>query len=312
MANYQHPSQLKPLLDELLNDPGHMATFDAYQADNIVGANHIKPVAGLESLQGVVPSQYTMAAQDRRPARMDLGGPTPKGNTKLDYFDVICELFGFAEGISKLRGKSLAQVFSDVTQWLRDSAGHQVMYEREQALMAILKGTGSAATRTGSTVENLATGTRYWDDYTNPAHDPVKNLLDLQRKTGATRLFLGSNIGHALMRSPIMIGDINKTYIPKSQLIENLRGLGFDDVIIGHQPTQNGPKEFPLALKYLHDGVAAMWSPGALKKYSFEPYQYDAFEDKDHRMDYVRALETCVFKSPYAEAVGVFTNALKP
>lgn len=312
MANYQHPSQLKPLLDELLVDPAHMATFDAYQADNIVGANHIKPVPSLEGLQGVRPNQYNMAAADRRSSKVEPGGPTPKGNTKLDTFEVKCQPFMFAEGMSKLRGKSLTQVFGDISEWLRDSAGHQVKFDVETELMAILKGTGTQASRTGSTVENLATGTRYWDDYTATAHDPVKNLMDMQRKTGATRLFLGSNIAHALMRSPVMIGDINKTYIPQPQLIENLRGLGFDEVIVGHQPTQNGPKEFPLNLKYLHDGVAAMWSPGALKKYSFEAYQYDAWEDPDTRMDYFRAMETCVFKSPYAEAVGVFTNVLKP
>lgn len=312
MANYSHPSQLKPLLDELLADPGHIATFDAYQADNIVGENHIKVVDSIESLQGVRPNQYGMGSQDRRTSKITEGSPTPKGNTTLDSFDVLCAPFAFSEGISKMRGKSLAQVFGDVTEWLRDSAGHQVKLDVELELMNILKGNGSQASRTGSTAVNLATSTKYWDDYAATNHDPVKDLMDLQRLTGATELFLGKDIAQALQRSPIMIGDIQKTYIPLDQLIENLMGIGFGRVIVGHQPSQNGPKQFPLDLKYIHDGVAAMWSPGALKKYSFEAYQYDAYEDQDRRMDYVRAIETCTFKSPYAEAVGVFTNILKP
>jgi hypothetical protein len=312
MPNYTHPSELKPLLDELLEDPGHKALFDAYQADRIVGDNHIKVVESLESLQAERKPQYGMASKDRRSSKVTPGAPTPKGNSTLESFEVECSPFMWAEGISKLRGRSLAQVFGAVMPWLRDLAGHQVKLDVEEELMLILRGDGNSADRTGSTSQDLATGTRYWDDYAATNHNPVKNILDMQRITGATEIFLGSDVAHALMQSPVMIGDVQKTWMPDSQLITNLMGMGFGRVIIGHQPSQDGPREFPLDLKYLHDGICAMWSPGALKKYSFEAYQYDAYEDQDRRTDFVRAIETCTFKAPYAESVGVFKNILKP
>jgi hypothetical protein len=301
-------------LNTLLEDPAHMASFASYVADELVGTNHIEMVPQLDSLQRIKPLQQQMGNKDRRSSRVAQNAPTPKGNTTLADFRVICQEFRFAEPMSVPRGKSLNDFMTDVAGWLRDSAGHQVKIDVEDDLMAILRGNGTDALKTSATVQDLATGTKYWDGYANATHDPIKDIMIMQRRTGASEIFMGSDVALTLLRSPILTGSSaggGREFITYGQLIDTLNGIGFARVIIGNQFYQQGPKEYPSALKLLHDGVCAMWSPGALKKYSFEPYQYDSYQDPDTRQDYYRALETAVFKAPYKEAVGVFQNCLE-
>jgi hypothetical protein len=201
-----------------------------------------------------------------------------------------------------------------VVQFLRDSAGRKVLFAKEKRLMDMLRGNGLEAERRAVTTLNLATGSKWWDNYAGAAHSPKKDLMLMQRRTGATQLFLGDDVVLTLMFSPDFTGrdaGSGRTSISRDELIQQLNGMGFINVWYGSLFYQNAPAQLPLALKKLHDGIAAMWAPGAVKKYAFEAFQYDTYTVPDTRMDYYRALETAEFKAPYKESVGVFQNTLQ-
>lgn len=302
------------VLNDLIQDQAHMSKFEAFQAENIVGQSYIFPVERLTGLVDIVPFAVgQLAANEKRRSLVATDDPTPKGNTFLAQMPFKCNEYRFAEPLSKVAGQSIKSFFAEVIDMLRNRAGLRVKVDVELELMSILKGLGSVASYTGATVENISAASRKWDNYAGATHDPWADIVDLQRRTAASAIFIASDVNDALKRSPIFTGSSagsGKEFLSNAQMIEILMGMGFGQVIIGHQPVNNRPVELPADLKWLHDGVVAMWSPGAIRMYKMEDYQYDVYFDEDRRKEYYRALQTSVFKVPYAEGVGVFQNVL--
>lgn len=311
MGSLNVPTIGAETLGDLLKDESHMTKFEQFRADEIVGATSMKTLSRIRADVDMIPFSGTIV-NEAISALVATDAPTPKGDAELDQMNVKALEYRYAMPLS-FAGKSMAEFWAEVVEWLRDGAGLRVKLAVEKQLMDILRGLGSAATRTGVTVVDIAAAGSKWNNYTGATHNPIQNIIDLQRRTGATRIFLGSDVAAALISSPILTGSAagsGREYIYYPQLKEALGGIGFSDVMIGHLPTNPRPIELTPDLKYAHDGVVAMWSPGAIRKYTFEPFQYDSYVDEDRRKEYYRALETSVFKTPYAEAVGVFTNTL--
>lgn len=313
MAGLNAPTVGAETLGDLITDTAHMSKFEAFQAERIVGAENIVTVERLRSNQDIAPlASGNIITDDGRSALVATDAPTPKGDTELAQMPVICKEYRFAESLS-FGGKSMAAFWAEVQDMLRNRAGLRVKLGTENELMAMLRGTGSAAAYTGVTVEDISAAARKWNNYTGASHDPIADIMTLQRRTGATKMFIASDVAQSLVRSPILTGaeaGSGRTFLSYGQLIETLMGVGFGEVIIGHQPANGRAVELPPQLKWIHDGVVAMWSPGAIKKFKFEDFQYDSYLDSDRRKEYYRALETSTYRIPYAEAVGVFTNVL--
>lgn len=314
MSGLNTPTIGAATLNDLIVDQAHMSKFEAFQADNIVGARFIKPVNRLKTLVDYMPFQSgNIIVDDGRSSLVATDAPTPKGDTEMAQMPVRCQEHRFAQSLS-MAGKSLAEFWAEVQDLLRNRAGLRVKFDVEAQLMSILKNLGNSADFTAVTAEDISTAARKWNNYTGASHDPIDDIMDLQRRTGATRMFMGSDVAQALVRSPIITGSgagSGSEFVTYDKLIQTLQGIGFSDVIIGHQPAQGRAIELPPQLKFIHDGVVAMWSPGTIEKYQFEAFQYDSYLDPDRRKEYYRALETCCFRVPYAEAVGVFTNVLQ-
>lgn len=313
MANLNVATIGVEVLSDLISDPAHMAKFEQFRADEIVGAEFIRPVSRLRGQHDMFPLAVTLP-QDRanRPARRAPDAPTPKGDSRLDVLPYQCLESAFAHSLS-FEGKSMAEFWAEVQDMLRNLAGMQVKLEVEQQLMDIFRGLGTAADFTAVTAVDIAAAGSKWNNYVGATHDPIRDIMALQRTTGATKIFLGSDVSLALLRSPMLTGSdagSGVEYLNYAQLAQALNGIGFAEVMFGHLATNARPIEQAPLLKYAHDGVVAMWSPGTIRKFEFEAFQYDSYVDKDRRKEYYRALETSCFRVPEATSVGIFTNVL--
>lgn len=315
MAGMNTPTIPAAQVNELLQDEQHITKFEAFQAENIV-AGYITEVDRLAGYADMVP--ITMGAigvdDPLRSSRVATDDPTPKGNTAMAQMPFVCNEYRFAEPLSQVAGQSLESFFNSVETMLQTRAGLRVKVDVEKEIINILKGLGSTATYTGATIEDISTTARKWNNYTGASHDPYGDLITMQVRTGATKLFLGLNVALALCRSPVFTGadaGSGANFLTIDGLRQVLAGMGFSEVIIGHLQVHGRAPELPYQLKDLHDGVAAMWAPGAIRMFRFEEFQYDSWVDEDRRKEYYRALQTSVFKVPYPQMLGVFQNVLQ-
>jgi len=303
------------LLDQLIKDSGHMANFDGFIAETLVGDANISEVEGLKILADIIPLEYgDLPVKDGvRSARVAHGAPTPMGNSKIDQMVVELIERRYAHPLTSLSRSSPTQMYRQLEELMRTKSGLQVKLDVEDELMNIFRAGGSSADNTGSTNTVVAAAAQ-WNNYVGASHDPIKDISDKMLLTGATKFFIGRDVAQALKGSPKFTGasaGSGTEFLTDAQLIEKLLGLGFTDVWIAGKVFVNGRSpNLPAALSRFHNGIAAMWSPGAVRMFKFEDFQYDEYECEDARVTKYRALQTSVFKTPYAESVGTFTNIL--
>lgn len=313
MPGMNTPTIGSDVLNELITDQAHMSKFEAFLHDQVT-AGYTRQVERLSNLIDIVPLSSGVIAQNgTRSSKVATDAPTPKGNSKMDQIKFVCDEFRKAYPLSKVAGQSMSSFFQEVVDMLRDRAGVDVMTDVELEMLLIMRGLGSQANLTGSTVVDIAAAGSKWNNYVGATHDPWKNIMDLKRITGASEILIADDVALALMRSPIFTGASaggGTEFIGQPKLVEILSGMGFTRALIGHQKVNGRPIELPPQIQHLHDGVVAMWSPGAIRQYVLEPYQYDSWVSEDDRKEYYRALKTCKILVPYSESVGVFTNVL--
>lgn len=300
-------------LGDLITDAAFMTKFESFRANTIVGSEFIRMVSRRDGQTDIFPLAVTLPQEDgTRRSKRAPGAPTPKGTSRLAVLPYACEEFAFAHPLS-IAGLSMAEFWGQVQDMLRNLAGMEVMLDVERDLMDILRGLGNAAEFTAVTVTDIAAAGSKWNNYIGATHNPVANLMTMQRATGATKLFLGSDVAQALLSSPVITGSDaggGVEFVPYARLAEILGGIGFSEVIFGHLAMNGAPMEQAPLLRYAHDGVVAMWSPGAIRKYEHESFRFDSYIDQDRRNEYYRAIETSCFRIPEALAVGVFTSVL--
>lgn len=303
-------------LSELLLDKAINTAFEGFVADLLVGPGNIKQVGRLSGTQDLVPIASGLLADNSgsRPALVASGAPTPKGNMKLDLLTYLCNEYRFAFPIQDNIFTSAEQALGELQDLASKKAGLQVKLSVENELLNIFKNLGSSATFTGVTNTALVVG-KEWNNYDSVTSDPVADIIAKITATGATKMFIGRDVANALKQHPKFTGasaGSGVEFLTDAQLIERILGLGLAEVwIAGRDFVNSRTLNLTPSTTRLHNGVAAMWSDGALVKYEMESFFYDIYDDKDTRKTYFRANETSVIKSAYAEAVGTFTNVLE-
>ena len=308
-------SRTGAILDELIRDEAHKAAFDGFIAETLVGDAYVSELDDIRALVDIVPIEYGDIPVDDgvRTALVAHDSPTPKGNSKIEQMPVLCNEYRFAQPLTQMSRSSTRQLYRDLEELMRTKSGLQVKLSVEKEFLSILRAQGSSATYTGSTNTVVAAAAQ-WNNYTGLSHDPIKDISDKMILTGATKFFIGRDVAQALKGSPKFTGasaGSGTEFLTDDELIEKLIGLGFTDVWIAGKTFVNGRSpNLPASLSRLHNGIAAMWAPGGIRMFKFEDFQYDEYSSDDDRKDYYRALQTSVFKAPYAESVGTFTNIL--
>lgn len=300
-------------LAEMLIDQAHIAAFESFQADQLIGESNIFQVGRISGTIDRAPIELSASPNNTtRTAYVNPGDPTPKGNTKMDVLPYVVNEYRFANPMPQNIYESADAALSDLERLLRENSGRKVKVATENELLAIFRGQGSAANDTLATISNLAG--KEWNAYTDTDHDPIRDIEAAVLSSGASKMFLGKNIAAALKRSPILTGSTagsGTEYLTDAQLIEKLMGVGLSEVWIAGQDFYNTKSlNVPAVLARLHDNTAALWADGALVKARFEPFQYDQYEDRDTRQILFRALETSVVKVAYEQSVVAFTNIL--
>lgn len=308
-------SRTGAILDELIRDEAHMAAFSGFIAEALVGDGYIYEMDDISGLADIVPLEYgDIPTKDGvRTSLVAHDGPTPKGNSKIEQMKVVCNEHRYAFPLTQLSRSSTRLLYRQLEEMMRTRAGLQVKTDVELELLNIFRALGNPANNTGVTNTVVAAAAQ-WNNYTGLSHDPIKDISDKMLLTGSTKFLIGRDVAQALKGSPKFTGasaGSGTEFLTDDELIEKLLGLGFDEVFIGSKTFVNSKSHnLPPSLSRIHNGIAAMWSPGAVRLYKFEDFQYDEFENRDERKDYYRALQTSVFKVPYAESVGTFTNIL--
>lgn len=303
------------ILDELLRDEAHLAAFDGFIAETVVGEMNRRFLDDISALVDIVPVEYdAIPINDGvRTALVAHDAPTPKGNSKIEQMPVRCNEYRFAHSLSSVGRSSTRALYRDLEELMRTKSGLQVKLGVEQEFLTIARAQGSQATYNGSDNTALITA-QQWNNYAGAQHDPMKDLSDKMLATGASNLLIGRDVAQALKGSPKFTGSSagsGTEFLTDAELIEKLLGLGFGQVwIAGKSWVNNRTPNLPAQLSRLHNGIAIMWAEGAIREYVFEDFFYDEFTSADDRKDYYRAIQTSTFRVPYSQSVGTFTNIL--
>lgn len=300
-------------LSELLIDKNHIAAFEAFQAEALIGPANMRYVDRKDGTIDRAPIELSVAdGSTARTAYVNAGDPTPKGNAKMDVLPFVCNEYRFAMPMPLNVYQSADTALRELERLFREGSGRKVKLASENELLTILRGTGTDANNTAATVVDL-TG-KQWNAYSDADHDPARDIEAAVLSTGGSKFYAGKNVWSALKRSPILTGSSagsGTEFLTDAELSEKLMGLGLSEVwYAGHDFQNTKSLNVPAVLSRIHDNTAAVWGDGAIIKAVMEEFQYDTYEDQDTRQILFRALETSVIKVAYKQSIVAFTNIL--
>lgn len=292
---------------ELLVDPGHKVMLDSFVGEQIIGADNVEPVTRLSGSTDKAPlSMSTANADPTRRSIVNPGDPTPKINTKADKLDYECVSHRLAAGLPAEIYDDADTAIRKMEELMRLQVGAMVKMDTEATLLDILKGTS------GSTPISL-TG-KEWNAYSDPDHNPIRDIIAAIEATGGASMFLGRNVATALAQSPKLTGSSagsGTEFLSDEQLIAKLQALGLASVMIAkYDHTNSRALNLPPLLARFYNNIACVYAPGAIKKFVKRAFTYDAYDDEDTEEHLFRAKETSVFVSAYPESIHAFTGVL--
>lgn len=301
------------LLQEFLKDPAHVADFESFVCGRLFPKFYVDRInvsRDIETYESLI-----LNASGQRSARVNPGDPTPKGSYEYTQMNFRLAESRFAHALPQTIFSSSSAMTAYLENVLRTKSGLRTKLEIENEFLAIARNQGTVANWQG--VTNVAlTNNQRWNNYADPAHNPLRDLSDHMVLTASTNLFIGRDVAQALKFSPSFTGSnagSGTNGLSDGELLAKLYGIGFSNVhIAGMDLVNNRAFRLPAQTGQLHSKIAIMWGDDAIQEYILEgqEFYYDLYEVPDEKTTYARAQQTSSLRIPYAQAVGTFTNIL--
>jgi len=301
------------LISEFLNDSVHLADFELFACGRIFPKIYVEKILATREIETY--ESMLLNASGQRSSRVNPGDPTPMGSSEMTSMTFRLNENRFAFPMAQTIFSSSSAMTSYLEEKLRTKSGLQVKLDVESEFLLIARNQGTVANFQG--VTNFAlTNNQRWDNYADPAHNPLRQLSDHMVLTGANNLFLGRDVAQALKFSPFFTGAAagsGVTGLSDGELLTKLYGIGFANVhIAGRDLVNSRAFRLPASTGTLHSRIAVMWADDAITEYILEgeEFYYDVYDDRDAKVTKLRAQQSSTLRIPYAQAVGTFTNIL--
>lgn len=301
------------IINEFLQDPAHMADFESFVCGRVfpkIYVDRINVSRDIETYESLL-----LNASGQRSGRVNPGDPTPKGSYEWTTMNFKLAEVRHSHPLPQTIFSSSSAATAYLEENLRKKSGLKTKLDIEAEFLKIARNQGTSAEWQAVTNVTLANGQR-WNNYSDPLHNPVKDLSDLMVQTASTNLFIGRDVAQALKFSPFITGSnagSGKNDLSDGELLAKLYGIGFSNVYIaGMDLVNNRAFRLPAQTGQLHSKIAIMWADDAIQEYILEgeEFYYDMYEDRDAKTTFIRAQQTSTLRIPYAQAVGVFSNVL--
>lgn len=285
------------------------------------------PVETFPTMRGFAPNlpiPQGMAAthSDIRDLFVARGAPTPKANFELGERNFRLHEAREAAGIDHISDKELKYYTSEIKNIMSNNVGLAVATKFELLLAGLLRGVGQAeADGTTTDIEVLDNAQRF-DVYgvDGIGYSDVALTIELAIKGGHGRnAIIGDNVMRALARHPQFTNRFTgngREILGQSQVLETLREFGLTGTIwaASHEYSSN-PREQAYSRSEFFDNVFAVFHDGAIRQGQLQGeggMYFDTYDDKDTKVEYLRAQEVNGIWIPHAAEVLVHQNVLTP
>lgn len=288
------------VLNRFLDD--HKADLGTYMVDRVCRPEPVDDPAGVfERWETPV----EMASEEGTSSKHAAGTSTPKGNAALGTRSYLIDSYSIAYPINHLAKKSL-EARKNQFKRLAGKGGHQVQKDKDKDLARILKGLGAADRGQDLTVKQV---TNAWDTANGtPITDIDDVILALRGADNGLICIAGWDVMLDLTRNPEVVNHADKEFVSIQDVIDTLMERGISEFFIDYNPSNANSANQPRQYRGILDGVFSIQTRGNLVKPYMNPLSMDAYEDKDTRIQNLRASEDCTITTEYAEHGYAFTS----